>query len=224
MPLEQFRTPGGKSVWLHIRPDTNDHNTAWSCLNENEYQLPPLSGMAWDIGAHIGSATVAMALDNPELHVIAVEPVPDNLLAASRNFQTADIRKRVTLIAGAVGKGDVVVRYGYIGSEHATHHAFIGNMSTLVPTDATDSVTYAGLTVAMLLDWHGVPSLVKIDTEGGEWSFFDTDDTRLLPLIVGEWHPGGGTQAEFRALLPHHDVTFTGPVAGPGGFRAVLRG
>lgn len=222
MTLEHFRTPGGASAWLHIRPDTNDHNTAFSALNEDEYRLPRISGTAWDIGAHIGSVTIALALDNPELHVIAVEPVPDNLLVASRNFMSAGIRKRVTLIAGAVGKGDVTVAHGFRGNEVAEHHAYIGNSDLAVGTDH-ETVTYPGLTVRQLLDWHGIPALVKIDTEGAEWDFLDTPDTANLPLILGEWHPIGGTIGEFIALLPHHDVTFTGPQVGPGGFRAVLR-
>jgi len=221
--LEHFTTPGGKSVWLHIRPDTNDHNTAWSCLNEDEYALPRISGTAWDIGAHIGSATVALAVDNPDLRVIAVEPVPENAARIHMNARAAGVEDRVTIRAGAVGKGPVSVRYDFTGSEHATHHAWIGNMTTLDPTDAAQSITYEGLTIGALLAEYGIPSLVKIDTEGAEWDFLDDKQAAMLPLIVGEWHPVGGTIGDFIALLPHHEVTFTGPQAGPGGFRAVLR-
>ena len=51
-----------------------------------------------------------------------------------------------------------------------------------------------------------------------------------LRQIIGEWHPVPlpdgtvGTQGRLLSLLgPTHDVAFTGPTAGPGGFAATRR-
>jgi hypothetical protein len=68
-------------------------------------------------------------------------------------------------------------------------------------------------------------AVCKVDTEGGEWAFLDTPDVGLVDLFVGEWHPvRGKRQGDLVALLAAtHDVTFSGPVEGPGGFEAVRR-
>ena len=222
---ELFHTPAGADVYMTIRAGTNDHNTAYSCLDENEYDLPVgLSGIAWDIGGYIGAVTIGLALDNPDLRIVTVEPVPDNCDLLWRNVLAAGVEDRVALIRGAVGRhGKTVdVAYGYRGSEAAEHHAFVGNSTLALGTDH-ETIRYPALTVRDLLE-HGVPDFVKIDTEGAEWDFFDSAYTSQLPLIVGEWHPiGGRTVADVAQLFPDHRyVTFTGPQAGPGGFRAVL--
>lgn len=223
--LEQFTTPAGAPVELEIRPETNDHNTAYSALNENEYDLPHgLSGVTWDIGAHIGSVSIALALDNPDLRVIAVEPVPSNANILLRNCLSNGVGDRVTLISGAVGRAGAKVRvdWNYRGNEAAEHHRYIGNSTLGIGTEH-ETLVYDATSVRDLLE-HGRPSFVKIDTEGAEWSFLDSAFAAALPLIVGEWHPvDGHTIGDLIALLPNHLVTFTGPQAGPGGFRAVLR-
>ena len=218
---EQFWTPGGHPVTLHIRAGTNDHNTAFSCLDEDEYALPSgLSGIAWDIGGYIGAVTIALALDNPDLRIITVEPVPANCDILWRNVLQAGVEDRVALIRGAVGApGQFVdVAYGYKGSEAAEHHAFVGNSTLALGTDH-ETITYPATTVDELLE-AGSPAFVKIDTEGAEWDFLPGIS---VPLIVGEWHPTKGDLGAFIALLPDYDVVFTGPQVGPGGFRATAK-
>jgi len=78
--VEVFETPRGHLVTMHYRTDSSDWNTLYSALNEDEYGLRSrhLTGSALDIGAHIGAVAVGLAIDNPDLIVVAVEPVPDN--------------------------------------------------------------------------------------------------------------------------------------------------
>lgn len=222
-----FRTPHGNPIHMTYRLETNDWNTLWASLNEDEYDLPAgLSGTAADIGGYVGSVGIALAIDNPDLRVVIVEPVPPNCDLIRRNIEQNGVADRVALIEGAAGKGGepVTVWYGYEGTEAAEHHAFVGN-STLAYDDHKmlphQTVEYEAVGLADLVPL----SFLKVDTEGAEWAFLDSPALSEVETIAGEWHPvRGHTMGDLLALLdPTHVVTFSGPQAGPGGFRAVRR-
>jgi FkbM family methyltransferase len=227
----QFRTPRGVPVPMTYREETSDWNTITACMTEDEYGLRAriVAGLAFDIGAHVGGVAIGLAIDNPELEVVAVEPVPDNVALLRRNVSQNGLDGRITVIAGAVGDGQPVeIRYRYRGTETAEHHAFIGNSSLAYDSGgelAHETTTYTSRTIATLWLEFGIPDFVKIDTEGAEWAFL-AENANSLPYITGEWHPvRGHTQDDFRALLERsHDITFSGPIAGPGGFEAIRRG
>lgn len=230
----EFLTPNVRPARMTYRADTSDWNTLFACMNEDEYGFRGrrLSGWALDIGAHIGGATVGLAVDNPGLHVIAVEAVPPNVELLRANVRQNGIGDRVIVVEAAVGcaGSPVDVWYGYRGSEVAEHHAFIGNSSLAYDNGgALDHETAHydfAVTLDELLGMTGAASiaLCKIDVEGGEYTFLDTRSVCHVEEFVGEWHPvRGHTRASILDLLgATHDVTFNGPVAGPGGFRAVL--
>jgi FkbM family methyltransferase len=225
-----FLTPKGRTVTFRYRPDTNDWNTLWACLNEDEYGLRSLPTIrtAVDVGGYLGGIGIGLALDHPHARVLIIEPVPDNVALIDWAIDANRVRERVEVVAGAVGDGrKVEVAYGYRGTPALEHHAWVGN-STLAydaPGGALehDTVSYRSLTVRDVVK-RIAPDILKIDTEGAEWAFL-AHDAALLPRIVGEWHPvRQHTQAEFAALLAAtHDVTFSGPENGPGGFVAVAR-
>lgn len=225
-----FRTPHGRPVSMAYRHGTNDYNTLFASLDMDEYKLPSgLTGTALDIGGYLGSVGIALALDNRDLRVVIVEPVPPNAELIRRNIALNELSDRVSLIEGAVGRGgeSVDVWYGYTGSESLEHHAFVGNSTLAYETMVLehDTVTYEAIGLADLIAEYGLPEFVKIDTEGAEWEFLDTRSVALVKTIVGEWHPvRGHAQGDMLALLDAtHVVTFDGPQAGPGGFRAVRR-
>ncbi len=206
-------TPEGHVVTMTYRDGTNDWNTISSVMTNDEYGFHSITGTAVDIGAHIGSATVCMLMDNPDLRVIAVEPIPENIALLRENLDQNGLRDRCVIQPGMVGTDKV--EYGFTGPETATHHAWIGNATGLGGT-ATKTAKVPTVTMAEL----GPVTFIKIDCEGGEWGFLDDPD---VPRIVGEWHPFGGyTQGDLLIRLPRHQVTFSGPVEGPGGFVAVL--
>ena len=225
-----FRTPHGREARMTYRVGTNDWNTLWATLNEDEYQIPSgISGTAADIGGYLGSVGISLALDNPDLRVVIVEPVPPNAELIRTNIAMNHLADRVTLIEGAAGKGGepVSVWYGYEGSVSLEHHAFVGN-STLAydVSDVThQTAEYEAISLSDLTDEYGPLAFLKIDTEGAEWAFLDSPALSEVETITGEWHPvRGHTMGDLLALLDAtHVVTFTGPQTGPGGFRAVRR-
>lgn len=216
--IGEWRTPGGHPATFAYRDHTNDWNTLSSTMND-EYRVPTLSGVAVDVGGYLGSVGIGLALDNPDLRVWIIEPVPPNQELIEQNIATNGVGDRVTLIRGAVGKGSVDVNFGYRGNEAVEHHQFVGN-STLATDEEHETVTYRGITVAALLKQTGPIDFLKIDTEGAEWAFLGTPALSAVRTIVGEWHPvGGHTGADLAALMPAHEVT----LEGEHGFRAVLR-
>jgi FkbM family methyltransferase len=235
----EFVTPGGHPVTYAFRHDTNDWNTLVStCSEVDEYELGGLSltGWAMDIGGYLGSVGIGLAIDNPDLNVIIVEPVPDNMRLIRANALRNGLAQRVHPVEGAAGGPlDTVaeVNFGYRGEANLEHHAFVGN-TTLVyeygsnPGLEHDTAVVECYSLTDLLGLFDIDrlALLKIDCEGGEWGILTDPAVSRIDLIIGEWHPvlGLGSQARIVGLLPDHDVTFSGPEGGPGGFRATFRG
>ena len=228
-----FRTPKGVPVRVFLRDETNDWNTAYSALNEDEYRLAgrDLSGLALDIGGHIGTVTLALAVDNPTLRVIVLEPIPENLVLLRDNLAANAVADRVTVVEGMAGKsGRGQIRYAFKGNETALHHAYIGNSTLAVPEGDHTIIDVPSYSLGDLIGDQEVTAL-KIDAEGGEYAFLGSslDSLAQCALIYGEWHPNAPegnnrTQGDILTLLsPTHEVTFSGPIGGPGGFVAVRR-
>ena len=228
-------TPGQRPVRFHYRAETNDWNTISSTMHpHDEYAIPQgIRGVAVDLGAYLGSVAIGLALDNPDLRVIAVEPVPPNAELIRRNIETNGLQDRVQLIQGAIGApsdDEITVWYGYRGNMTAEHHAFVGN-STLAYDNGGEleheEAVYRRISLSDLVELAGGHiDWLKIDTEGGEWAFLsDRDALDKVGTITGEWHPvRGHVIGDVLALLdPTHIVTFSGPQTGPGGFIATRK-
>jgi len=216
---------------MWYREGTSDWNTLWSAMNEDEYQLRglDLKGVALDIGGHIGSVTVSLLLDFPDLEVITLEPIPENIDLLHRNIAANGRLSQV--VDGAAGyHGDATtIRYDYVGNETSEHHAWIGNTTLSRPDQEHRSRVVSTFSIDDLVPEDDI-AFAKVDCEGGEWEFLDSPDVARVALIVGERHAvprhddKPSDRAELLRLLdPTHDVTFTGPEGGPEGFRAVRR-
>ena len=230
-----FTTPRKHPALMRYRLETSDWNTLWSAMNEDEYKLanlPTLVGTAVDIGAHLGSVGIGLALDNPDLRVVCVEPVPENAELLQLNVDTNGLSDRVKVLQVAAASPEhetTLVRWRYRGSELLDHHAFIGNASLVEGTGVADAEheeeQIACVSISGLIREYGPLRLLKIDCEGCEWSALQDPAVAEVPLILGEWHPTAGkTVADLIALLDEtHILSFEGPQAGPQEFTAVRR-
>jgi FkbM family methyltransferase len=229
----QWPTPHGNVATLTYRADTSDWNTVSACLANpygggDEYHLPSgLSGWALDIGAHIGSVTIGLLLDNPDLQVVAIEAVPDNVELIRINLAQNGLTERCVLLAGAAwkGRGTIDIEYGYTGSEMAEQHAYIGSVTPWL--GAPGEVKSAAVPIYALKDalayTDGSFVWVKTDCEGCEHYFLKGPLLAKLGVIEGEWHHRDGDPEAFAAQLGKtHDVTYTEGIGG-GPFKAVPR-
>ena len=225
-----FRTPNGHPAEMKFRTNTNDWNTLNASMTEDEYHLrgESFEGWAFDIGGYLGSVGIGLALDNPGLRVLIVEPVPDNARLIRENIALNDLDSRVTLIENAAGgpKGEPVsVWYGYRGTDTAEHHAFVGNSSLAYDHGGElqhDEMVY-DMPVTLSDLYYDEPveavSLVKIDCEGGEWDILTDPAVRFIDRIIGESHAVRGHKgSDIIALLADtHDVTIQGVPEDPEG-------
>jgi len=235
-----FHTPRGVPVPMTIRQGTNDWNTLNACMTEDEYGLRDWHGTGWalDIGGYLGGVGIGLAVDNPDLRVLIVEPVPDNIRLIRANIALANVGDRVELVEGAIGDGGPVsVWHGYQGTEAAEHHRFVGNSSLAYDHGgelAHEETVYQSLTLGDLMVEALTErfALVKIDCEGGEWAFLEDPDVASCDVILGEAHSVRGHRGDdiVGLLSATHDVTLYGnqgevidEAPATCGFRAVAR-
>lgn len=230
-------TPRGNSVDIATRPELNDEALVNGILGEDEYrlkELPTLSGFMLDIGAHVGSVGLAMAVDHPALTVVMVEPVPDNARLIRESISRNHLDGRVHLVeaaAGAAGQRTAVCRYGYHDFQgfedprYVQQMSMIGNIWRLTDPSVVEheAIEVPVVTIDSLAERFGVESFAftKIDCEGCEWDFLKGSLARLS-LIIGEWH-----DAEFSAVTERlgatHDCELIVDYGGSGIFRATSR-
>lgn len=229
MSTQEVLSPGGRLVTLHYREDTSDLSTIgatfrlWGNLVD-EYELaglPPLTGTAIDIGAHIGTVTLALLADHPDLRVIAVEPLPDNIDVIRASLATNGWSDRCTVIKGAIAKGAKArVSYDFDGEGYLRNHRFIGNLS--LGSDADHStVSVPAVRLSSIIE-DPCP-LLKVDCEGCEWDLLADPAIARVERIVGEGHPSDWLARVHKALDATHDVRVISDAGGPGTFWAIRR-
>ncbi len=218
--------------WL-TRTDTNDGALVAGIIANDEYNLgdlPPLSGVAIDIGAHIGIIALALAADHPNLHVIAVEVVPENVVGLRLNIDHNQFHDRITVVeaaASAPGRQTETVLWNYTYAKN-TDKAYVDDSRYIANIfDSVDSTSEAHKVKAVSLDtlMDGIDrlALLKIDCEGCEWRFLKSKRVADVDIIIGEYHNGGGIESIRTLIGESHEVTQTGGAHDVGIFRAVRR-
>lgn len=228
-----FGTPNGRHVGVLCRPGTSDHLVAQSICGEDEYGFKGRSWSGWalDVGSHIGVAALALAIDNPDLQVIALEAVPANadLIRANVIHNKLGDRIRVVNAAIAPEDGEATVWSEYTSAEgldddYVHTNRFIGNVIRLDWHGWWNGLeqTVPGVTLTSLLEGIVRVAVTKTDCEGGEWALFGDPAITRLDEIVGEYHDRSENDL-FSALAATHEVTTHPAGEAIGLFRAVRR-
>lgn len=225
----ELRSPKGNPATLCYREDTSDLSTLgstwelWGKLDD-EYELqwlPPMTGTAIDIGAHIGSVTFALLADHPNLRVTAVEPLADNCAVIAETAALNGWTDRLTLIHGAIGKGPKArIGYDFQGDDNLRNHRYIGGMT--LGLDAKHKTETVPTVTLRSIVGTGSPFL-KVDCEGCEWVLLADKSIAKVERIVGEGHPKDWLERVHKALDATHEVKVISDEGGPGTFSAVRR-
>lgn len=206
MKRDTFKTPWGAEIAAWFRPDTNDWNVLYSCLVEDEYCIAdlPSSGVAIDLGMHIGGA--ALALCSRGYRVIGVEALAENALLANHNLAENGFEQCVLNRAIASRSGQIVqVAYDdHIWDEGVKISEFIGRTTAILSESRTVDVETISLGTVFdrYLGKQERCDFVKCDTEGAEWDAFKMVPIEYLDRIdriALELH--GGSRGDFLALL-----------------------
>jgi len=221
----QFTASWGSKIKVFCREGTNDWNTLYSCITEDEYLVADLDNLngdvCVDIGAHAGGCTLALL--SRGFKVIAVEPLPENTELIMKNVEANGWSDNLTLYKKAIsdisGKS-VVLRYGNEKTESGSHHRFVGN--TIDSSEWQENLWTQGREIKVdtvsiddILKNVSSVNLLKIDCEGAEWSAFSKVSSSSLGKInniVAELHGVASAKnmyQEFNDLigLDFNDVT-----------------
>lgn len=135
----------------------------------------PRGSLCLDAGANIGITALTLAVQRPDCHIIAFEPVPDNVACLRRNAEVNGI-KNVEIVPAAVGNQHGSVK---ITNNGPWSSVWDSPNSVTVPVVPLDD--YADRNVAYL----------KIDTEGYEPHVLDGARRLLMasrPLTLMEFN------------------------------------
>jgi FkbM family methyltransferase len=235
-------TARGNLVKMAYREGTSDLGTIgatfrlWGKL-EDEYDL---SGVAIDIGAHIGTVALALLADHPRLKVIAVEPLAENVAMIAKSAAENGLADRLTILHAGISDSDTAtVDWNWRATTNEGYwrtNRFIGNV--MVPKEgeyemAHDTAVVPGVSLKSLLPKgraaflksllpKGRAAFLKIDCEGCEWVALKDPAVKRIDVIAGEYHGHPGPEGLEAMLGKTHVVTHT-PEGACGMFRAVKR-
>jgi FkbM family methyltransferase len=227
-------TARGNLVKMAYREGTSDLGTIgatfrlWGKLVD-EYDLAglpdDLSGVAIDIGAHIGTVALALLADHPRLRVIAVEPLAENVEMIAKSAAENGLADRLTILHAGISDSDTAtVDWNWRATTNEGYwrtNRFIGNVMT-DPGVAHDTAVVPGVSLKSLLP-KGRAVFLKIDCEGCEWVALKDPAVKRIDVIAGEYHGHPGPDGLEAMLGKTHVVTHV-PEGACGMFRAVRRG
>jgi len=222
MNTEVVYSPHGRPMNLAYRDGTTDlsaigaTNTLWG-FSGNEYLLRDhsvMTGWAIDVGAHVGSVALALAADNPDLRILAVEALAENCEVMRESIRLNEYTncEVIEAAAGAKVAKRVPVAYGWskaesLDDDYVVNSRFIGGMLD----DPSGMFAYPpGVTLSSLMKAYKIDRVrfLKIDCEGCEWDFLRSPDIDKVDEIIGEYHFGAGLEGIKDILGPTHDIQY----------------
>jgi FkbM family methyltransferase len=169
------------------------------------------SPLVLDLGANIGSFSLACYTLRNDARLVALEPDPVNFSALKANLATTNAE----LHQAALGACDGEVAL-FLGEQDAVANStFSGKMVSeqrVVTVQGFDTTAFMG----RVTHQHGEIGLLKCDTEGGEWHLMDLPDSFLaaIPMIFLEYHSATFFEKFLPRILQSH-VVFSAAIRFP---------
>lgn len=206
----------GSGRELVLRHPSSDAWVVYEVLVRHVYLPPPAAEEALaraggplrivDLGAHVGSATLALLERYPEATVVAYEPNPDTAALLRRTLERNGLADRVELRQAAAGTepGEAEME-GFSLLAHLVRDRPEEEAEDLVP--AIRELQRDGgrhrIEVRDVLPDIEDADLVKMDIEGAEWPILA--DPRFpgprLKALVLEYHPQGAPGEDAAATI-----------------------
>lgn len=173
-----------------------------------------------DLGANIGSFSLACNTLRPDIRILAVEPDPNNFSALQANLSL--MNAELHQIALTDHDGEIKLFLGE--QDGVANSVFSGKMvsgNRTVSVRSRDTKSF----LEEIAQHHGDISLLKSDTEGGEWHLLRLSDKFIsaIPIIFLEYHSSDFLEKFLGRILNSH-VLYSGTVRFPNrGEFALLR-
>ena len=182
-----LRTPEGDRSW----------RTAVECFGLDSYRLAsaelPPTPVVVDVGANIGSFTLALLRVRPQAQVTAYDASPSAIAAMTANIAANHVQSRVAVHHGAV-TGHPEPRTVWLNEQ-------VGDLCTSSLLDRNDArasthrVEVPAVTLGAILSaYPGDVDLVKMDVEGAEYGVIEATPIHLLAKVR-------------RMVIEYHDVS-----------------
>lgn len=213
---------GWRCQWFPTEFDSVGQRVFWSGLREWEKETNPVildnlgrSRCFVDIGANCGIYTVLGCSINPNLTVLAVEPVPRVCQALQRNVTNNEFDSRVTILNTALGDTNGQVSF------HEAEDSTMGSLNVAGYRGQKGRVIQVGIrTLDSVIDELKInPDFMKIDVEGFEEAVLRGANSviaKFRPRIVLEANSGDPCDGISDLLLGYgyefHHLTESGPV------------
>lgn len=176
-------------VPVHVVHGSSDAATVDQAFLSDAYEPSPAAAAALaalgrpprilDLGANIGMFSVWASRRWPGAHLTAVEPLPRNVAALTRNLAAAVPADTYEVVAAAATTHDGELTFG--GSDDFSQGRIV---------EGGDGITVAARDV---FDLAAGVDLLKIDIEGAEWPVVADPRFGALraPVVMFEYHPQG---------------------------------
>lgn len=209
--LEPFTIYGSgwKCRWFPTEFDAIGHRIFWSGMREWEKETSPvilenirLCRCFIDVGANCGIYTVLGCTINPNVCVVAVEPVSKICAALAYNVAQNNLDSKVTILNVALGDSNGMVSF------HEAEESTMGSLAVGGYQGQPGRVIQVKCrTLDSIVEELNIePDFVKIDVEGFEYLVL-SGASRVLsqfrPRIVLEANPGDPTTAMTQILTKH---------------------
>ncbi len=192
---KDFITCFGKKIVCGLREDTADFDAVQAAAVEDEYNLKAIpfedGDIVIDVGAHIGSVSLALATLDKKLKVYSYEPLPENVDLLKKNAFMNGCGNIFPFLLAVGGKeGKLRIHYGNEETESGHRHHFIGNPNAVPWKGFYDADT---ITLEKIFTSNSLTrvKLLKLDPEGEELNILVSTPLEILKkidYIVGEHH------------------------------------
>jgi len=209
--LEPFTIHGAgwKCRWFPTEFDSVGHRIFWSGLREWEKETSPIilenirrARCFIDVGANCGIYTVLGCTVNPNVAVVAIEPVSAVCAALANNVTKNRFDSRVTILNVALGDSNGTVRF------HEAEDSTMGSLAVDGYQGQRGKVIQVKCrTLDSIVEELNIePDFVKIDVEGFEHAVLSGASrtlSKFRPRIVLEANPGDPGTAITEILSKH---------------------
>jgi FkbM family methyltransferase len=197
---------GWTCKWFPSEYDDVGHQLFWSGFREFEKETAPViaenirqSRVFIDVGANTGIYTILACKIDPDVRVVAVEPVPQVCAALKRNVATNGLDSRVTILNVALGNAEGEAPF------HVAERSTMGSLAVEGYQGQKGEVIHVKCrTLDSVVDELEVkPDFLKIDVEGFEHLVLEGGAKVLgqfRPRIALEANPGDPGDAMTRIL------------------------
>lgn len=175
------------------------------CYTKNGFYTPQAGDQIVDAGAHVGLFSLAMAFANPQCHILALEPFPENYACLQQNILSAQA-ENIQSLPYAVGANETLAYIEPVGERSIDHLLRSSNSPERQP------VHVVGL--AEILNHLNTDhvAMLKMDIEGAEFDAFECANSNTLNCferIAMEYHDNlrpGTLELLTKKLAPTHET------------------